>query len=128
MAAVRERLGEKTEPFAAVAGEIQKKSGPVRRSGQDARALTAHRVRVEHDGSATAMSARADDFYARSFLPAPSASDAKPKGHRPLANTNRSHRRETSQKTPLLAAALAGRLSGGNKNGSVGSVPRLVGL
>jgi hypothetical protein len=46
----------------------------VRWSGQDARALTTHRVRVEHDGSATAMSACASDCYARSFLPAPSAS------------------------------------------------------
>jgi hypothetical protein len=49
----------------------------VRRSRRDAKALTAYRVRFEHDGSATAMSAGTDGEYARSVLPAPSASKCK---------------------------------------------------
>lgn len=101
----------------------------MRQSGRDAKALTAHRVRVEHDGSATAMSTRADDSYARSFLPAPSASKCKAE-RPPAARKHQPFAQERNQvkKTPLLEAEFAGRLSGGNKNGSVGSVPRLVGL
>jgi hypothetical protein len=69
--------------------------------GQDATALTAYRVRVEHDGSATAMSACADESYARSFLPAPSASkmQSRKATGRPQTLTVRAGR-ETIQKNP----------------------------
>ena len=53
---------------------------------------------------------------------------AKPKGtgRSPTPAVRPGEKNQNLKKTPLLAATFAGRLSGGNKNGSVGSVPRLA--